>query len=472
MRRFGLSAAVVVALAAPAWSQYPAPGSVPLGPTPGGFPTTALSPNGFPAQPASLTPPGGFSAPGGAPGACAPPGNPCDPCATAPGACPPGAGADPCGYAFDPCYPKDRLGRTRVQHESWLRADWLYWRFRDMPLPVLVATGDPSRPDAALPGLGNIVPLVGPRDLGTFNGVRLTYGQWLDPEGELGVELSGFVFERRGTAAFLTSSAALPVLSVPLLGADGVPATFDAAFPGDFAGSLGVRTATHLWGAEASLLHRRRGDGCVSVDTLFGYRHLQLNERVELLGRAQTLGPGGRFTGLPLPAGTTVLTTDSFRAGNEFHGAQLGARVEARRDMFTLVVFGKGGAGVNLQTLRVDGNTRVTGFGFDRTAFGGVLALPSNFGYDTNTDFSLVGETGVEFGLQVTKNLALRVGYNLLFWSDVLRPGNVIDPVVNLTQVPTSRSFGTVGGPARPVTVFRSSDFLAHGLVVGVTLDW
>jgi hypothetical protein len=168
-----------------------------------------------------------------------------------------------------------------------------------------------------------------------------------------------------------------------------------------------------------------------------------------------------------------VFTTDSFRAKTEFHGMQIGGRVETRRDMFTVSAYGKGAVGANIQTLRTDGSTVASGFGVTRTVFGGVRVLPSNFGRDTNTDFSLVGETGIEVGLQVTKHASVRVGYNLLFWSDVLRPANVISPVVTLSQVPIDPTYSaTVPANAQPVTVFRSSDFLAHGLVVGMVVDW
>jgi hypothetical protein len=346
---------------------------------------------------------------------------------------------------------------------------------RNVPVPPLIVTGNPNLLNPSIPGGGNIIPLVGPsRDLGGFNGLRLTYGRWFDPDGELGGEISGFVFAREGSADFFASSASLPILSVPFLSTDGVQAVYDFAFPGSVSGSLGVRTASQLWSVEGSLLHRWCGDGCVNVDGLFGYRYLQLNERLELFGRTQTLTTGaGTFTGIVLPAGVTVFTTDTFRACTEFHGAQIGGRVEARRDMFTLTLFGKGGAGINLQTLRVDGSSVATGFGVTRTAFGGVRALPSNFGRDTNTDFSLIGETGLEVGLQATKNLSVRVGYNLLFWSDVLRPASVIDPVLSRSQVPIDSTFGApLTAPARPITVFRSSDLLAHGIVVGVVVDY
>jgi hypothetical protein len=310
--------------------------------------------------------------------------------------------------------------------------------------------------------------------LGQFNGLRVTVGRWFDEDGELGAEFSGFIFGREGTSARFSDATGTPIVSVPTIGTGGEPVAFDFAFPGRFTGALEVRTATQLYSGEASLLHRRYGDGCWSFDTLFGYRYLQLNERLDLLGRTTPLGAVGTFNGAVLPAGVAVLTRDSFRARTEFHGAQLGGRVEWRRNMFTVTAFGKGGAGASVQTLRVEGATTATGPGAPRVAAGGVRALPTNIGRDTNTDFSLLGETGIELGFQMTKHVSLRVGYNFLFWSDVLRPGSVVDSTVNLAQVPLSPTFaaGPLAGAARPATVFRSSDFSAHGLTLGVLVDY
>ena len=170
-----------------------------------------------------------------------------------------------------------------------------------------------------------------------------------------------------------------------------------------------------------------------------------------------------------MPGGAVVFTSDSFRARTEFHGAQMGLRGEVRRDMFTVSAYAKGGLGANIQTLRVSGTTQVPGIG---VASGGLRALPTNIGRDTKTDFSMIGDTGIELGCQVTKNVSLRVGYNLLWWSDVLRPGSVISPQVTLSQVPIDPTFNAGAAATRPVTNFRSSDFLAHGLVVGVLVDW
>src|SRR5262249_28129898 len=111
--------------------------------------------------------------------------------------------------------------------------------------------------------------------------------------------------------------------------------------------------------------------------------------------------------------------------------------------------------------------------GITRVAFGGVRALPSNFGRDTNTDMSFLSESGIELGLQVTKHISVRGGYNILWWSDVLRPGTVVSPIVTGSQVPIDRAFGQpLTAPGRPVVVSRSGDLRARGVVLGLLGGW
>src|SRR5207249_6344737 len=140
-----------------------------------------------------------------------------------------------------------------------------------------------------------------------------------------GWEVTGFIFGREGTADFFQGSPTQP-LSVPVLSSTGVLGVYDFSFPGRFAGGLGVRNSAQMLGAEGLLLHRVYSSKSVNVDSLFGYRHLQLSERLDLLGRAQPAGAISTFAGETVPPGVTVFTTDSFRARNEFHGAEIGAR--------------------------------------------------------------------------------------------------------------------------------------------------
>jgi hypothetical protein len=62
------------------------------------------------------------------------------------------------------------------------------------------------------------------------------------------------------------------------------------------------------------------------------------------------------------------------------------------------------------------------------------------------------------------------VGYSLIYWSRVVRPGDQIDLDVNPDYLPPATT--PVTGPARPRFVFRESDFWAQGLSVGGDLRW
>jgi hypothetical protein len=64
------------------------------------------------------------------------------------------------------------------------------------------------------------------------------------------------------------------------------------------------------------------------------------------------------------------------------------------------------------------------------------------------------------------------VGYNFLYWSRVVRPGNQIDRVINVSQLPTSQGPGTVTSPFRPVFAFPGTDFWALGVNIGLEIGF
>jgi hypothetical protein len=208
------------------------------------------------------------------------------------------------------------------------------------------------------------------------------------------------------------------------------------------------------------------------VDGLLGYRYLQSNESLGLFGRTQSPTGAASFNGVPVPPEVVLVTTDSFRADTQFHGMQFGGRVEGRSGLITFTASGKAGIGANIETLRTDGVSQASGFGITKTTLGGVRVLPSNFGRSVNTEFAFMSELGADLGLQVTRHVSVHVGYNMLYWTNVLRPGNAIDPVVNRAQVPIDPTYNPAALGPRPTPVFHTSELLAHGLVVGVVVDW
>ena len=104
-------------------------------------------------------------------------------------------------------------------------------------------------------------------------------------------------------------------------------------------------------------------------------------------------------------------------------------------------------------------------------AVGDVLALSSNRGTLTDDQFTVVPEVGINVGMQLNEHVRIHAGYQFLYWSDVLRPGDQIDRLVNVNLVPT-QNLGFNGGPQVPAPGLRHSDFWAQGLNLGVKLGW
>jgi len=102
------------------------------------------------------------------------------------------------------------------------------------------------------------------------------------------------------------------------------------------------------------------------------------------------------------------------------------------------------------------------------TQQGGLLALPTNIGTYSRDQFSVIPQIGFNVGRQLTNNFRVFVGYTFMYWSNVVRPGDQIDPVINPTQLPTAAGPGTLVGPARPAFAFHESSLWAQGVNVGM----
>ncbi|HEY8504707.1 MAG TPA: BBP7 family outer membrane beta-barrel protein, partial [Gemmataceae bacterium] len=168
----------------------------------------------------------------------------------------------------------------------------------------------------------------------------------------------------------------------------------------------------------------------------------------------------------------TLAVTDRFETRNQFYGPAVGGWFEWRKGKWVGLINGKVGLGVMHQVVQVSGETRgVPAGGTATTVPGGLLAQPSNIGRTVRDVFAAVPEAGVRIGYRFTDRLMGSIGYSFLYASDVVRPGDQIDPVVAPGQVPASSAFGTPG-PNRPGRLFRQNDFWAHGFTVGLTCSY
>jgi hypothetical protein len=373
-------------------------------------------------------------------------------------------------------------------------AEYLLWFTDRMSAPPLVTT-------APLPGGGVIPPnfgligtpgtqiLYGNGPIGTSfrMGGRFTLGFWLDCEQTCGMD-AGFFFLGRNSQTAAFSSRVFPVLFRPFIQQN--PPTGPnyqiVAFPPGFSqnnlpfpdqtGTVSVRTATGLWGAEINgrecFVAQSTPAGGFRIDLFAGFRYLGMDDRLMVvedlvLGQNNIAG---------FPPNTAVIVTDRFDTYNQFYGGQGGVRWEARSGRLSFDGRASLALGGTRQITHIDGGQRVTPPAQPSQFFvGGLLALPSNIGRHVTGRFSFVPELTLNVGYFVRPGVKVFAGYNLLFWTNVQRAGEQIDFVLDMAQIPNFNdpmNPPTPQVPPRPFVLFRQSDFWAQGLQLGAELRW
>jgi hypothetical protein len=366
-------------------------------------------------------------------------------------------------------YGGDEAFGGRTGPRLYLRAEYLLWWAKDDHVPPLVSSGTPD--DQGILGRPSTRVLFGGDglDQDPRSGGRFTAGYFLDDCGDKFFEVSGFFLGQR-SARFTASSAMNPVLARPFFNLNGGAGSSQiVASPGVSTGSISVNAPSNLWGLQANL-------GCnlccgcnYAVRLLGGFRYLDLDESLTVTENIQGLA------GAPPPfTNASVSVFDRFATHNQFYGGQAGLEGRYRVGRWSLdgrITLALGGTH---QSLTIDGmETLVAPDGTVRMFRGGLLALPSNIGHFSQNRFSVVPEVGINLGYQLTDRVRAFAGYNFLYWSNVVRPGEQIDPVLDITQIPNFAPPGTPSaGQNRPRVSFKESDFWAQGLTFGLEFTY
>jgi hypothetical protein len=354
--------------------------------------------------------------------------------------------------------------------------EYLLWWVKNGPLSVpLITTGPFPAPPGVSPGvLGQpgtalVYGLTG-IDYHTFSGVRVTAGCWLDPDQTVGFEGRGFLLEHRTNQFSAASDAAgNPVLALPNT-FNGMPERFTVSEADRRSGSVDVPSTSRLWGAEANALLSLCRDGSLHACALAGFRYLDLQEGLGVDSFSTALNnalPTDTvvFLAQPIRPPGSVLVNDQFDTRNHFYGGQIGGRVDYTAGKLFGSLAVKVGLGDTHEVISNTGTTTLIVPGQPNfTVNGGRLVGPSNAGHFSQDAFSVVPEVEVGVGCRLTDHIRALVGYNFLYWTDVVRPGNQIDQTIDARQVPTSIVFtsGFVG--TAPTVPFRKSDFWAQGI--------
>ncbi len=369
---------------------------------------------------------------------------------------------------------EDRTEGTR----GFIQGEYLLWWMSPLKIPVL-GTTNPDPNSFGFLGEPGTVPILGP---GTFigstrQGFRVRGGLWLDDCGSCGIDGSVFFLGRRTADAVFSSSQfgiiTRPIFSpniqpgIGLVGETGQAVTV----PNVLTGSLSAHAESALWGADANVRHCIRSGCDWRLMGFAGYRYLNLSEELSVTENILVVGTSPRVQ-IPDPVGTVIFVRDSFKTENSFNGGQVGITYERQRGRWSVDARTSIALGVTHQELDIFGIQTRTRPGLPPANFrGGLLAAGPNLGNFTRDQFSVVPEVTLNLGYQVTPSLKVYVGYNFLYWTNVIRPGDQIDRVVDLSFVPNAPAVPP-SGQLRPAPLFKQSDLWVTGLNFGVQWRW
>ncbi len=283
-----------------------------------------------------------------------------------------------------------------------------------------------------------------------FSGLRFTLGFWINDEHTLGLEGGGFFLGSRSNdfAAGGNGAGDSPTIGRPFFNANtGREDAELVASPNLLAGTVAVHSSSRLAGGDIDGIFNIDCCCCNRLDAICGFRYVQLNDGLGV-GENLAIAPN-----VPGAGGTTFAIQDQFDTVNRFYGGQIGLRDEVRRGRFFVDVSGTVALGAVQEVVDVGGATVITPPGGAAVVRdGGLLALPTNIGRHTQSRFAVLPEVGLNVGYQLTDGIRVYTGYNFLYLSNVVRPGDQIDRVLNPTQVPVSGGTGAlVGAPDRPL---------------------
>jgi len=360
-----------------------------------------------------------------------------------------------CGDACGSCGP--------CRGPIYVRGEYLLWWLNGDSLPPLVTTSPSgtAQTQAGVLGQPGTTVLFGNQAVNNTgrSGGRLTAGWWFAPTARLEGEVFGLGGQR---ANFDQSSNGDTILARPFfnlsLGQQGANLL---AFPGTFAGQIAISETSSFNGAGIHVLHSVVYDQSPSgfmrrVDLLYGFRYLGLYENLTANASETTIG-----TQAP---SATLATFDGFKTSNSFYGANFGAAMENSRGRWSLLTIGRLGLGGTAERVTISGNSTATANGATSTSAGGLLTMPSNIGTYSHGAFTLVPQLELKLAYNFSPSIRFTVGYDILYWSRVVRPAQQVDLFVNPSQASGQPLVGTPG----PLFGFRETALWAQGLSTGI----
>jgi hypothetical protein len=349
--------------------------------------------------------------------------------------------------------------------DGWAEVDYLLWWRSGRYMPPLVTTQPNSGvlPSATiLFGNGEIDEQVRP-------GGRLNIGVWLDPCEVLGLGVR-YLGVGESPVEYSLDSDELGFFARPFNDASVDPAVA-TAFPiaNNLAavpttGNLLIRSDSEVHAGDVYLRRAVRRVCGVRLDLLAGYQAARIDEDLSIDSLTVTQR---------LDTIESLAVSDIFDTKNEYNAGYFGLQADYRHCNWSLDVMAKFAFGNMHQTVSIDGQTVATDAnGGVSVRNSGLLAqAATNVGVHVQDEFAFMNDTSVKLSYHATQRLKLSVGYSLMYWSNVVRPGDQINLNVD------SRLLGDPpDNPDPPITqpafVFKTTDFLLQGINLGMQYDF
>ena len=351
----------------------------------------------------------------------------------------------------------------------WFHGDYLHWWTSGAHLPPLVSTvSNLQNP------LGSLENVFGGGDNrnGDHEGYRMDFGMWLDSGHCWGLEADYFDVTGKpdnydsGLSNGFNNGTPYPIVQAffdPVLGKqiNGI------GYPNQDVGRITVDTGDYFQSAGIWLRRQLRasewstnGDAVdwmnssartFRLDAIAGYRFARLldfaNERDQEMGiNSASSDYLVEFT-----------FADNYSAANTFNGAELGFDAVYTMGRWSLDVVGKTALGAT--------NQLVTLYGLeiqDASNRGIAPAQASVTETYSRNRFSAIPQLTVTGGYQLTDHVKLTAGYDLLYWSAVVRAANQI-----AVEPTTGLPYGTLVGSPLPAFNFNETYFFAQGFRLG-----
>jgi hypothetical protein len=374
-------------------------------------------------------------------------------------------------------------------------AEYLMWWVKDAPLSIPLVSAGPIATThhgllgtPAKNGADSTVlygaphyPAQGGEDsqrFQNFSGTRLTFGYTLGADRRFAIEASGFALQQQSAGyASHGDETGHPVMGIPVynsvpysiggmqirIGEDSLPFSLaeDALrfrSNGLITGGVSVVNDTELWGGELNGIFSLYRTPSWEISGVVGFRYLDLSESLNLTSVIE--GISGPYLG------QFGVVRDGFSTKNRFYGGTLGVRGSYSTGRLSIDMSARVAMGTSEQTQNIAGGYWSTNFrGSYDAGTEGVFAQPANEGTTSANRFAVVPEAQIKIGYAITPRLRATIGYDFLYYSSVMRPGDQMN-----REIPKGQTFNQADpsvSTTSPSRLSKTTDFFAHGVSVG-----